>query len=173
MNVRSQVFAFALVLPILALAQDGSPTPVSTPAPAPSASPTPNVPLTPAALQANRQLAAAGLPVIPESATAVNAYSWTGLTAGVVVSFTLKPDELKAWLTGIPGDVAEVSTGTPGAVIPALPNTPWFEPGSAGRVWMRSRVVSSAPETVRIYANPDGAVSVYYSWNVKHSVQQP
>jgi hypothetical protein len=121
---------------------------------------------------ANRTLAFAGLPSLPEKATEMQCYSWSGLSAGIYASFELPEPDLSHYLATLPPGVEKASPIPANLLSPPNSSAPWFTPGdiTSGTVFYRGRITNSAPETYRLYVDTENSrVYLFYTWNNKRT----
>jgi hypothetical protein len=122
--------------------------------------------------QANQILRTAGLPGIPEKATEVRCYAWSGLSAGVYATFVLEKAELDPYVALFPKNLEKLSPIPQAFLNPPNSAAPWFTPSeiSNGQIWLRGQIVRAAPEMVRFYIDPEKPrIFLYYTWNNKRT----
>lgn len=122
--------------------------------------------------QANQILQSAGLPKIPDTATELQCYAWSGLSAGIYATFLLDPDQLPPYLQLFPKNLEKLSPIPQAFLTPPNSAAPWFQPASLtkGQVYLRGQIVRAAPEIFRLYVDPEKArIFLYYTWNNKRT----
>lgn len=123
--------------------------------------------------QASQTLQLAGFPALPAKAKRVQCQSWSGQSAGVYATFTfVEPATLEAYLASLPPGLNKASPIPANLLSPPLAEASWFAPPRTAKAYVlyRGRIWHGAPETFRLYVDPEKwAVYLYYTWNNKHT----